>query len=103
MLTVLSFVLWFSFCLPRLGRRPTFNLARGHESLPIGNDSQLALAKALADIARSPAWDRYLSRWSFLKAPATHKLAGEGFKRPWSPLIKMDESTRKKIDVLFSK
>ena len=32
---------------------------------------------------------------------ATRKLAGEGFKRPWPPLIKMDEATRKKIDALF--
>ncbi len=32
---------------------------------------------------------------------ATRKLAGEGFKRPWPPLIKMDETVRKKIDALF--
>jgi len=32
---------------------------------------------------------------------ATRKLAGEGFKRPWPPLIKMDAATRKKIDALF--
>src|ERR1017187_4388127 len=32
---------------------------------------------------------------------ATRKLPGEGSKRPWPPLIKMDESTRKKIDALF--
>jgi 4-hydroxy-3-polyprenylbenzoate decarboxylase len=34
---------------------------------------------------------------------ATRKLAGEGFKRPWPPLIKMDEAVRKKIDALYSK
>src|SRR5438445_9464406 len=34
---------------------------------------------------------------------ATHKLAGEGFKRPWPPLIKMDETVRKKINALFNK
>ena len=34
---------------------------------------------------------------------ATRKLAAEGFKMPWPPLIKMDENTRKKIDALFSK
>jgi len=33
----------------------------------------------------------------------TRKLAGEGFKRPWPPLIRMDEATRKKIDALFGK
>ncbi len=32
---------------------------------------------------------------------ATKKLPGEGFKRSWPPLIKMDENTRKKIDALF--
>ena len=34
---------------------------------------------------------------------ATRKLAGEGFKRPGPPLIKMDEAVRKKIDALFRK
>jgi 4-hydroxy-3-polyprenylbenzoate decarboxylase len=38
-----------------------------------------------------------------LEIDATRKLAGEGFKRPWPPLIKMDEATRKKIDALYSK
>jgi 4-hydroxy-3-polyprenylbenzoate decarboxylase len=32
---------------------------------------------------------------------ATKKIPGEGFKRAWPPLIKMDESVRKKIDSLF--
>ena len=32
---------------------------------------------------------------------ATRKLAGEGFKRPWPPLIRMSEEVRRKIDVLF--
>jgi 4-hydroxy-3-polyprenylbenzoate decarboxylase len=31
----------------------------------------------------------------------TKKLPGEGFKRPWPPLIKMDESVKAKIDKLF--
>jgi 4-hydroxy-3-polyprenylbenzoate decarboxylase len=31
---------------------------------------------------------------------ATKKLAGEGFKRPWPPLIRMDEAVRKKMDAL---
>jgi 4-hydroxy-3-polyprenylbenzoate decarboxylase len=38
---------------------------------------------------------------SKLGIDATKKLPGEGFKRPWPPLIKMDEATRKKIDTLF--
>ena len=32
---------------------------------------------------------------------ATKKLPGEGFKRPWPLLIRMDEDVRKKIDALF--
>jgi 4-hydroxy-3-polyprenylbenzoate decarboxylase len=32
---------------------------------------------------------------------ATKKLPGEGFKRDWPPLIKIDEATREKVDKLF--
>jgi 4-hydroxy-3-polyprenylbenzoate decarboxylase len=32
---------------------------------------------------------------------ATKKLAGEGFKREWPPLIQMDPAVQKKIDALF--
>jgi 4-hydroxy-3-polyprenylbenzoate decarboxylase len=32
---------------------------------------------------------------------ATRKLVGEGFKRPWPPLIRMSEEVRRKIDALF--
>jgi 4-hydroxy-3-polyprenylbenzoate decarboxylase len=32
---------------------------------------------------------------------ATKKIPGEGFKRAWPPLIKMDEAMRKKIDAFF--
>ena len=38
---------------------------------------------------------------SKLGIDATKKLPGEGFKRPWLPLIKMDESVRKKMAALF--
>jgi len=40
---------------------------------------------------------------SKLGIDATKKLPGEGFKRPWPQLIKMDEAVRKKIDALYSK
>ena len=33
---------------------------------------------------------------------ATKKIPGEGFKRAWPPLIKMDEAVKAKIDSLFS-
>ena len=29
---------------------------------------------------------------------ATKRLPGEGFKRPWPPLVKMDDLVRKKVD-----
>ena len=38
---------------------------------------------------------------SKLGIDATRKLPGEGFKRPWPPLIKMDDDVRRKIDSLF--
>jgi 4-hydroxy-3-polyprenylbenzoate decarboxylase len=37
-----------------------------------------------------------------MKVDATKKIPGEGFKRVWPPLIKMDESVQAKIDLLFS-
>jgi 4-hydroxy-3-polyprenylbenzoate decarboxylase len=33
---------------------------------------------------------------------ATRKLAGEGFKREWPPLIKMDPDVTAKIDKIWS-
>jgi 3-polyprenyl-4-hydroxybenzoate decarboxylase len=38
-----------------------------------------------------------------MKIDATKKLPGEGCKRAWPSLIKMDEAVRKKIDSLFGK
>ena len=38
---------------------------------------------------------------SKLGIDATKKLPGEGFKRPWPPLIKTDENVRKKMNALF--
>ena len=39
---------------------------------------------------------------SKLGIDATKKIPGEGFKRAWPPLIKMDESVKEKINKLFS-
>ena len=33
---------------------------------------------------------------------ATKKLPGEGFKRPWPPLIKMDAAVKAKVEKLFN-
>ena len=38
---------------------------------------------------------------SKLGIDATKKLPGEGFRRAWPPLIKMDAAVQKKIDALF--
>jgi 4-hydroxy-3-polyprenylbenzoate decarboxylase len=32
---------------------------------------------------------------------ATCKLTGEGFKRPWLPLVKMDEVVKAKVKQMF--
>jgi len=34
---------------------------------------------------------------------ATRKLAGEGFTKPWPPLIRMSDELRRKIDAFFGK
>jgi 4-hydroxy-3-polyprenylbenzoate decarboxylase len=39
---------------------------------------------------------------SKLGIDATKKLPGEGFKRPWPPLIKMDEVVKTKVEKLFN-
>ncbi len=39
---------------------------------------------------------------SKLGIDATKKLAGEGFKRPWPPLIKMDEAVKARVNKLFN-
>ena len=38
---------------------------------------------------------------SKLGIDATKKLPGEGFKRPWPPLIKMDAAVKAKVNALF--
>jgi 4-hydroxy-3-polyprenylbenzoate decarboxylase len=38
---------------------------------------------------------------SKLGIDATKKIPGEGFKRPWPPLIKMDANVRQRIDDLL--
>ena len=38
---------------------------------------------------------------SKLGIDATRKLPGEGFKRPWPPLIRMDEGVKARVDRLL--
>jgi 4-hydroxy-3-polyprenylbenzoate decarboxylase len=42
-----------------------------------------------------------IARGSKLGIDATKKLPGEGFKRPWPPLIKMDDAVKVKVGELF--
>ena len=37
-----------------------------------------------------------------LEIDATRKLAGEGSKRPWPPLIRMDEAVKVKVEKLLN-
>jgi 4-hydroxy-3-polyprenylbenzoate decarboxylase len=37
-----------------------------------------------------------------LDLDATKKLPGEGFKRPWPPLIEIDEAVKAKVEKLFN-
>lgn len=39
---------------------------------------------------------------SKLGIDATKKIPGEGFKRPWPPLIKMDAAVKAKVERLFN-
>ena len=39
---------------------------------------------------------------SKLGLDATKKIPGEGFKRPWPPLIKMDDAVKAKVEKLFN-
>ena len=39
---------------------------------------------------------------SKLDIDATKKIPGEGFKRAWPPLIKMDENVKAKVEKLFN-
>ena len=39
---------------------------------------------------------------SKLGIDATKKLPGEGFKRPWPPLITMDEAVKSKVERQFN-
>ena len=43
-----------------------------------------------------------ISIGSKLGIDATKKLRGEGFKRPWPPLIKMDAAVKAKVEKLFN-
>ncbi|HNQ72278.1 MAG TPA: hypothetical protein PKN95_01575 [Verrucomicrobiota bacterium] len=63
--------------------------------------SRLTSAATMADVLDHATNE--IAIGSKLGIDATKKLPGEGFKRAWPPLVKMDEGVRKKIDSLFNK
>jgi 4-hydroxy-3-polyprenylbenzoate decarboxylase len=46
--------------------------------------------------------DYLTGQGSKLGIDATKKISGEGFKRPWPPLIKMDAAVKAKVEKLFN-
>ncbi len=56
------------------------------------------VTKAPADVLDHATSD--LAIGTKMGVDATRKLPGEGFKRPWPPLIRMDETIRERIDAI---
>ena len=56
--------------------------------------------KGLSDVLAHATGEMAIG--SKLDIDATKKIPGEGFKRPWPPLIKMDAAVKSKIASLFS-
>jgi 3-polyprenyl-4-hydroxybenzoate decarboxylase len=64
-------------------------------------DAREARALPPADVLNHATTEMAIG--SKLGIDATKKLPGEGHKRGWPPLIRMDENVRKKIDVLLGR
>jgi len=62
--------------------------------------SRLTSAATIIDVLEHETSE--IAIGSKLGIDATKKLPGEGFKRPWPPLIKMDESVKAKVEKLFN-
>jgi 3-polyprenyl-4-hydroxybenzoate decarboxylase len=74
----------------RLSRRS--RAKAGQQLHPAERDPSDVLDHATSEIASG----------SKLGIDATKKLPGEGFKRPWPPLIKMDVAVKAKVEKLFN-
>ena len=61
--------------------------------------SRLTSAATIIDVLDHATSE--IARGSKLGIDATKKLPGEGFNRPWPPLIKMDAAVRAKVEKLF--
>ena len=62
--------------------------------------SRLTSAATMTDDVPDHATSEIASG-SKLGIDATKKLPGEGFKRPWPPLIRMEENVRKNFNALY--
>jgi 4-hydroxy-3-polyprenylbenzoate decarboxylase len=61
--------------------------------------SRLTSAATIVDVLDHATSE--IASGSKLGLDATKKLPGEGFKRAWPPLIKMDEAVKAKINSMF--
>jgi len=62
--------------------------------------SRLTSAATIVDVLDQATSE--IAIGSKLGIDATKKLPGEGFKRPWPPLIKMDAAVKAKVEKLFN-
>jgi 4-hydroxy-3-polyprenylbenzoate decarboxylase len=62
--------------------------------------SRLTSAATIVDVLDHATSE--IASGSKLGLDATKKLPGEGFKRPWPPLIKMDAAVKAKVERLFN-
>ena len=62
--------------------------------------SRLTSAAAIVDVLDHATSE--IASGSKMGFDATKKLPGEGFKRAWPPLIKMDETVKAKVEKLFT-
>jgi hypothetical protein len=86
------------------GRQSALNMILGSEprSRFKNKMSRLTSAATIVDVLDHATSE--IASGSKLGIDATippRRVPGEGFKRPWPPFIKVDESVRKKVDALF--
>ena len=61
--------------------------------------SRLTSAATIVDVLDHATSE--IASGSKLGIDATKKIPGEGFKRPWPPLIKMDAAVKAKVEKFF--
>lgn len=76
---------------------PPLTLARPHRQPSLGRSRRKMSVLSCFGSAKASE----IASGSKLGIDATKKLPGEGFKRPWPPLIKMDAAVKAKVEKLF--